>query len=215
MNHQIETQMENLLNQKSAGKFVYSLFLRENLTRYPNCPYMVESKVLTPKAHYRKEKIQNRFVFKTIEEAADYLDKAIQSIEKRIQSELERKQQRDAINKSIVASEHFKVGDIIVNTWGYEQTNVNFYQVTEVKNKMITVVSIYGKRVENSEQANGMACDVVPDKDNFIPEDASFYQKYNLRLKPVYNNNIFICNRDSYFDMHKWDGRPQYNSWYA
>ena len=38
-----------------------------------------------------------------------------------------------------------KQGDVFVNSWGYEQTNVDFYEVVKVTAKTITLISIERK----------------------------------------------------------------------
>ena len=46
------------------------------------------------------------------------------------------------------ASDHWAVGDIVYNSWGYGQTNVDWYQVTEVLPKSVRLVSIRGRVTE-------------------------------------------------------------------
>ena len=201
-----------IINQQSAGNYVCTLFKREDLTRFANCPYMVESKLLTPKGKYQKEKILKRYVFKTELEANEYLTKYVSNILTNIQSREDAKNKAKQHSENLKASEHFKVGDIIVNTWGWEQTNTEFYQVTEVKNKMIVVSAIYQKDVDGSH--GFMCCDVMPDIDNFILE-GHFAKTYNLRLKSTSNGDVLICNPKSFYYFHKWSGKAQYSSHYA
>lgn len=47
------------------------------------------------------------------------------------------KAERAAEKKAFVHD--FKVGDILHTSWGWEQTNVNYYEVVEVSGKMLTV----------------------------------------------------------------------------
>lgn len=42
----------------------------------------------------------------------------------------------------------YKVGDIFKNSWGYDQTNVNYYEAIEVKGKFVTVREISQKAKE-------------------------------------------------------------------
>ena len=43
------------------------------------------------------------------------------------------------------------VGDVLYSSWGYEQTNINFYQVTKVVGKrMIEICEIESKTIEQS-----------------------------------------------------------------
>lgn len=64
------------------------------------------------------------------------------------------------------AVELFQVGTLLVNSWGYDQTNVDFYQVIEVKGKTVVIKEICGRTVRNSD--NGyMSSYVSPVKDSF------------------------------------------------
>lgn len=98
-----------------------------------------------------------------------------------------------------------EVGDILDSSWGYEQTNVDFYQVTAVVGKRtIKIRKISHEMVEGSMISHGMACDVVPVKDSFIGEEIT---------KVVTCGDHISFN--SYRGASKWNGRPCYNSWYA
>lgn len=98
-----------------------------------------------------------------------------------------------------------EVGDILDSSWGYEQTNVDFYQVTAVVGKRtIKIRKISHEMVEDSMISHGMACDVVPVKDSFIGEEMT---------KVVTSGDHISFN--SYRGASKWNGRPCYNSWYA
>ncbi len=55
-----------------------------------------------------------------------------------------------------------KVGDIFVESWGYDQTNVDFYQVTKTMKKMVEIKPIWGKQVGNGHQTR-----LVADVGNF------------------------------------------------
>jgi hypothetical protein len=120
------------------------------------------------------------------------------------------KEKQKAAAAQLSATDHFNVGDIIVNSWGWEQTNIEFYTVTAVKGKTIEVAEVYSQQVEGSMYGHGMACNVTPS--NVIKENGDTYK---LRIKPGYNGGAAICQPESYYYMHKWDGRPMYQSWYA
>lgn len=71
------------------------------------------------------------------------------------------KKQKQAVNKYGV-----KVGDIFVMSWGYEQTNVNYFQVVETKGEyMVKIREIAYKIVEVE---TSMSSYVAPAKDNFL-----------------------------------------------
>ncbi|WP_433863153.1 hypothetical protein [Sphingobacterium thalpophilum] len=98
----------------------------------------------------------------------------------------------------------FQLGDIFVESWGYEQTNVDFYQVIKV-NKASVVLRKIGSK---SLQATGWASDEVePLKDDFVGE-----QTWTKRTKQgsKYLNGI-ACG---VLVLHD-NGRSYHRSWYA
>lgn len=96
------------------------------------------------------------------------------------------------------------LGDIYVASWGYDQTNVNFYQVVSKKGKCTVVIKeIASKMVEGSAHC-GMSCNVVAIKDSFLNKEDKGMEKrvgkYGISLA-------------SYSSASKWDGSEMYNSW--
>lgn len=148
------------------------------------------------------------FYFKNEEARMNYVIKFYEIEANAHRVKEENKKKRKENNAAIKADEHFKVGDIIVNTWGYEQTNVEFYVVTAVIKKSIKVIEVSQKDEEGSHYSHGMACNVIPNVENKIGEE------FMLRLKADHNNEIIISQPKSYSYFHKWNGKPKYKSWY-
>jgi len=48
----------------------------------------------------------------------------------------------------IKASEAVSVGDVFASSWGYDQTNVDFYQVLKVSDKAVMIQEIESETVE-------------------------------------------------------------------
>lgn len=148
----------------------------------------------------------------------DMIRRIYASVDNHVKRENEKLYKRAELKKAMQifkAADYFAPGDIVVNTWGYEQTNVDFYQVTEVLNKKIRVCKIAGKIVK----ATGpMSADVMPVKDSFC-DDTDRRNISLLSLKAQINSkgdvSCRICNPESFYYFRKWDGRPQYCSWYA
>jgi hypothetical protein len=196
-----------IINTISFDKYIAEIHERENVTRFANCPYSVMFKQLTPKAKFHKEKVLNHYVYKSLTDAENAARNWIDTLTANIQRREADKQKRKEADMNTLASDHYTEGDIIVNTWGWEQTNVNFYQVVKVGNRTIDIVEIDSAMTEGSMQSHGMACDVVPVKDSFRNEGDS----YRLTVK----SDGVLSSPKSYYYMHKWDGRPEYKSWYA
>lgn len=94
-----------------------------------------------------------------------------------------------------------EVGHVLVSTWGYDQTNVDYYQVTKLIGKtMVEIRKIGTERIE----ATGWASDkVMPAIDDFRGNP--------LRRKCV-NGAV---NVDDVCRAYLWDGKPDHRSSYA
>lgn len=170
--------------------------------------FAVQLRQLTPKAKYMPYKSIFNYGYQSYEEAIkkanDHKEKMVNRIENRKAEKIKRVEE----NK-VDAKDFYKIGDIVVNTWGYEQTNVEFYQVISITARTIKVRRICGTQVEDSYEKHGMACEVVPIKDEFYEAK---HEKYEYQLRVGKDGNL--SNPESYYHFHKWSGRPQYKSWY-
>lgn len=94
-----------------------------------------------------------------------------------------------------------KPGAIVYQSWGYDQTNIDFYKVIERKGSKVTLIEIGCQTVENSQ---GRDCDrVLADPDTTIGAPFS---------KIVRSPWIRMT---SYSSLRLWDGKELYRSWYA
>ena len=95
-----------------------------------------------------------------------------------------------------------QMGDILYSSWGYDQTNIDFYQVVKVLPKSVMINKI------KSEMPNGeegfMTGKVIPVKDAFVGEP--------MLKKPNSYGSVKIA---SYASAYPWDGKPKSCSWYA
>lgn len=97
-----------------------------------------------------------------------------------------------------------KVGDIFRNSWGYDQTNVDWYQVVRVTAKCVIM-----KEIGSKTMPTGMMCgESTPMPDEFIGPEIR---------KKVYFSTMDNAARVSmpYGSCCQWDGKPAYKSWYA
>ena len=115
------------------------------------------------------------------------------------------------INKSgdqpVVSEVMVKPGDIFYHSYGYEQTNVYFYQVLSLSKsgKSAKFRKIKGIKVPKKGMMSGT---VTPDKDCFEDNALPFTKRIT-----EYNDNP-IAKMD-YGSMAKWDGKPKHYSSYA
>jgi hypothetical protein len=96
-----------------------------------------------------------------------------------------------------------KVGDILHSSWGWEQTNCDFYQVIEVIKSFVVIQRIGSKSVRGSEAY--MSDSRLAVKDSFLDEKP-------IRKKVLLNNCVKINHSST---AYPWDGTPCYCSWYA
>ena len=125
--------------------------------------------------------------------AQEFLD----GVAQRQAAKAEQSAQRKAFKTSL------KVGEILSYSWGYDQTNVSFYEVLAVSatGKTVSVCKIAQDSVPGSE---GFMCDQrVPAPGRYIDEPMR---------KPVRVGDYVPMKFGS---ARKWSGKPCYCSWYA
>lgn len=108
-------------------------------------------------------------------------------------------------NKTVMANyakqaETIQKGSILVSSWGYEQTNIDFYEVIERKGKTITLQPIGNELVESGD----MVGKVIADRTNKTGET------FRKRIDKYASANL-----TSYSSARIWDGTPQRFSSYA
>lgn len=91
----------------------------------------------------------------------------------------------------------FKVGDILDSSWGYDQTNIDFYEVIEVSEKTIVVRKI-GSRVVESKAGGA----------DYVAAQPGKYIGEPKRVTPRVGGYVTIDGHSA----SKWDGRPRYET---
>lgn len=112
---------------------------------------------------------------------------------------LDMKKKRQEDKKNFQHS--LEVGSILYSSWGYDQTNVNFYEVTDVKGKQVILRPIAQKTVKEDAYYES----VVPSPGRFTGPA--------IRRTPSGTNpsNVSVkINSSQYASL--WDGRPKQQS---
>ena len=109
----------------------------------------------------------------------------------------------DAIKDSL--NHTLKVGSIVYNSWGYDQTNVDFYQVVKATKCFVTLRPIEAIKGEDGPQA--MTGKAMPVKDRFSSE-------VTTRHKAEFWNGENIV-KFQFGAGCEWDGQPKRYSTYA
>ena len=87
-----------------------------------------------------------------------------------------------------------KVGDMFCDIWGYEQTNVDFYQVVDLKGSTTVVLKPVKK---NARMIDNMSYMVSPIKDDFLEGKyktrlmTNGEETIQRRVKDIGNNSIY------------------------
>ena len=138
--------------------------------------------------------------FGTMTRMWEYLENFLVRKEQSKKFQEERKVARAAARKEAIAN--VKKGDIFVASWGWEQTNVDAYQVVEKKGATVALREIALKSIEGSEQFMSDRC--VPMLNRFIGERFT---------KRITGRGINID--DVRHATPAEEGKEFYRSWYA
>ena len=140
-----------------------------------------------PFAHYK---------FKTLESRAAFIQK-----QKDADAENERSEQV-YLSKQAEEAKKLQPGVILYSSWGWEQTNIDWYEVIERRGQMLTVQQIGTRR---------MADDEYYDRGKCLPDPAvKIGQPFRKRV-----TKHGTINLESYKWCGLWDGEPKYWSSYA
>lgn len=145
---------------------------------------------------YRREIKPYLCGFRTVEEA----QKHVEHYQTRSKWEAERKAAAEIEAKEKAAK--IQTGTIFYSSWGYDQTNIDFYLCTERKGASVTLQPI-GSRVVDSN-ARQMTGKVVANPDELIDEP----MKKRINKHGGITLNSFSC-------CSIWDGQPKSFSSYA
>ena len=148
-----------------------------------------------------------------------YKFKSAQSMTKYINDYFDGQQQHAEViinrRKEQSAPHTLKIGDILYSSWGYDQTNVDFFQVTGLKGTRGVFVR---PLAHDTKQTGFMTGQVMPVKDKFIgPETYHIARRNSIAYNPSdkYLKPGQERDRERHYTASLWDGRPEYESWYA
>jgi hypothetical protein len=186
-----------ILERKQVGKYIAEICKLPEGARFP---FSLLLSFETPRARWNKRKYVSHV-------GKPSLEAARQDAEKWLGEMAEKLGRRKAMNTPANAADFFQVGDILVESGGYEQTNVEFYEVVEVLPKTIKAQKIKQKVVEGSGFGKGfMSCTVMPEKGGFVSE-----KPVAFRVK----NGGHLSQKSGFYYTKKWEGLPAYKSWYG
>lgn len=173
----------------------YTLTFGENRNGKPtaSCRRTGGSLRVKPLLHY---------YYSTEDQMMQSVNAALTNLKTNLKSREEMKNRKKEVRANMVNP--FSVGDILYNSWGYEQTNIDFYQIIEVGKKSVKIMRIKSKY---EGDCGFMSNYVSPDKDNF-------YGEPKTKILQVSSNGIIhIHSRHGW--MSRWDMEKITESHYA
>ena len=193
------------MNQ-SIVSFV-SRFEKQNLRLEVN-PESLTAMAIKIKSKARFPKPEFNFRYRSIEQMENHLQLFIAAKE----NNQKRKQELQEKKKEALKTfEHpYKAGQILYSSWGYEQTNLNYYQILAIKGRSVVIRPIAKKEVASTSWASGM---YEPVENVFM--GAPIVKR--IVASVGYNGSIsFHINMgESVGWLHQYNGTPNYCSWYA
>jgi len=132
-------------------------------------------------------------------QAISYAQRQIKNLQ--VYEELKQQRRAEDKEKAAAARAAMKPGDILVTCWGYDQTNVEFYEVLRVKGSMATVREVAQERRETGY----MSGDCVPVPGRYLERSEELTRRigpYGLKIK-------------NYITARPWDGTARHWTGYA
>jgi hypothetical protein len=145
--------------------------------------------VLTPRTKVPKTQFAG-----DIREAHGIVDKEVEYM----RAKIEQTRKRNDVRKQQMTDLEPSVGDILYTSWGYDQTNVNFYQVVGVPSPaMVIVREIGSKEVADSRVVAAPNIFVGPPVRKKIRPSGQGGKSYAVKIT-------------GYSSAYVWDGNPKY-----
>lgn len=106
-------------------------------------------------------------------------------------------------NKKRISGLPIGQGDYLVSTWGYDQTNVDFYYVTKVSKGSAYIIPASQKVVEFGDMQGKV-----------VPKEPNFNENPVRRKIKKYSGGEYI-SLNTFSIARKWEGNPVFYSSYA
>ena len=133
----------------------------------------------------------------------------VATIKANIDSKANAKQQR--LGENAKAREEFvnpyKVGDILYSSWGYDQTNREFYQIVAVGNRSLKLRQIGAVSVRDTSWCSD---ECAPVKDKFVTDEIN---RVNIVVSSYNGKASHSVKSPIHGYLYKHEGGTHYRSW--
>jgi hypothetical protein len=122
-----------------------------------------------------------------------------------------------------------KVGDYFYASWGYDQTNVDWFRVVGLTPKGVKIQKVFGTTVDDGE--GGPVTYVAPTPEPYTTETRIYDEDGNVtwddqgriatevKIAPIVTKRLQSYGGDSvylpwrsYTNLYRWDGKPKYQT---
>ena len=125
--------------------------------------------------------------------------------------------------------EGFEIGDYLVSSWGYDQTNATFYKITRRTPKMVTLLEVHGRPVTREDgTVEGLAPTDSPvlrhEACGYGPLDGPYYRHVEQAAElecfvpctsrhkvQTYSGGAYV-RITSYASAEPWNGTPAFDT---
>ncbi len=155
----------------------------------------------------KRSKPDFNYRFKTLEHCEKYINDYLKTLTERSRYKQEQADKKKEIRKNF--KNPLQVGDIVYTSWGWEQTNIDFYQVVETVGKSTVKLRALCCEDVGNNQGHFMSATKIPVKDKFWGSEI-----LTKRVSPMGENGFYITI-SSCETAFAWDGKPKNYSWYG
>ena len=164
-------------------------------------------KLLTAGKNKDTYKLLKGYYFSNDERREQWVKEQINSIKDRIADTAKANESK----KEAIAAHTFKIGDCLYQSWGYDQTNIDFFEVVAVLPKSVKIRPISQIMVDGSE---GFMCEnVKPDKGNYTGE--AITRPIKAYLANTGNPYFSVSNGRHSLSLYTYGDKGVYQSHYA
>lgn len=168
---------------------------------------------ITPQSYALQQKYPSRYkgysnyyaTVHNLEQAEAYVAGIKEGIDQKVKAKQDRLAEKAKAREEFVNP--YKVGDILYSSWGYEQTNREFYQIVAVGNRSLKLRQISAKSVRETSWCSS---EVAPVKDNFISDEV---HRVNIVISVCGNNVCHSIKSPIYGGLYKYEGGTLHCSW--
>ena len=157
--------------------------------------YNIEEKLVAMGFCGKGKKPVWHYYFSSKENRDKYVDKLFSDRQYSLaRKEVEKKERALKVEENV---KNTKVGDIYYSSWGYDQTNIDFYKIVAKKGSKSFMLQEIGQTVDS----NGSSQDLV------MPYENSYKGRPVMKRMGAYGFNL-----NSYSIATKWDGKPKHQT---